>query len=210
MKTWELENVELKAKNYPETFFIPSLNERKNKKIGESVRLHFVHLLKKQDEPEAERMWVIITKERTLFSKYKGILENQPAYITELNVGDEIEFEVINIAQTIIKKGDPLWIDCSEKYALVSNMCFQKDETIRFVYREVADNNDDSGWRMFTGHENDEYANDQKNIQIVKIESLLDFDRSLFDPIKNGNYYAFERMNKKDKWEIIEDWKPSE
>jgi hypothetical protein len=63
---------------------------------------------------------------------------------------------------------------------------------------------------MFTGHENDEYTNNHENIQIVKIANLLDFDQSLFYPLKNANYYAFERMNKKEKWKVITDWKPGE
>lgn len=210
MKTWKLKNVEDEAKKYPDSFFIPSLEERKNIKINEKVCLHFIHLLRKDNEPETERMWVTITKEKNLFSKYKGILDNQPVYIKGLNVGDEIDFGVENIAQTIIKKGTPLWIDCAEQYALVSKLCFQKDETIRFIYREQPDNNEDSGWRIFTGNESEEYTNDYKNIQIMKIVDLLARDNTLFEPIKNGKYIAFERNEKESKWTIVEDWHPEE
>ena len=210
MKTWKLRNVENEAKKNPDSFFIPSLEERKNIKINEKVCLHFIHLLQKGNEPEAERMWVTITKERKFFSKYKGILDNQPVYIKNLNAGDEIVFGVENIAQTIIKKGNPLWIDCAEQYALVSKLCFEKNETIRFIYREKPDNNEDSGWRIFTGNESEEYSNDYRNIQIMKIVDLLAQDNTLFEPIKKGKYVAFERYAKDSQWKIVEDWNPEE
>ncbi len=210
MKTWKLRNVEDEAKKYPDSFFIPTLEERKNIKINEQVCLHLIHLLQKENEPAAERMWVTITKERNLFSKYKGILDNQPVYIKGLNAGDEIAFGVANIAQTIIKKRNPLWIDCAEEYALVSELCFQKNETIRFIYHEQPDNNEDSGWRIFTGNENEEYTNDYRNIQIMKIVDLLARDNTLFEPIKNGKYVAFERNEKDSQWTIVEDWNPEE
>lgn len=210
MKTWKLRNVENEAKKNHDSFFIPSLEERKNIKINEKVCLHFIHLLQKGNEPEAERMWVTITKERKFFSKYKGILDNQPVYIKNLNAGDEIVFGVENIAQTIIKKGNPLWIDCAEQYALVSKLCFEKNETIRFIYREKPDNNEDSGWRIFTGNESEEYSNDYRNIQIMKIVDLLAQDNTLFEPIKKGKYVAFERYAKDSQWKIVEDWNPEE
>ena len=38
MKTWKLKNVEDEAKKYPDSFFIPSLEERKNIKINEVIK----------------------------------------------------------------------------------------------------------------------------------------------------------------------------
>ena len=83
-------------------------------------------------------------------------------------------------------------------------------ETIRFIYREQPNNNEDSGWRIFTGNESEEYTNDYKNIQIMKIVDLLARDNTLFEPIKNGKYIAFERNEKESKWTIVEDWHPEE
>jgi hypothetical protein len=208
VKSWKLENVEKTSLANPNTFFIPSAEERKSKNIGDQVRLHFV--LKEPDEeaPRTERMWVKITE--TLSNGYKGVLINQPLYITDLNMGDKIEFQSNNIAQTIVKKGDPLWIDSAEKGALISKLCMQPDGVIRFLYREQPDNKNDSGWRMFSGLETDEYVNDSKNIQIVNVGFLLDKDPSLLEPLKGGFGTVYERQDKNYPWEIVKDWKPED
>lgn len=209
-KFLELEDVAKKAKQLPDSFFIPSEKERKSKKVGDSVRLHFILDNPSEEEPSAERMWVTITQEQSMFKPYKGTLENQPVSIEDLNVGDEISFKACHIAQTIIKKGDPMWIDCGDKKALVSNMCMEKGGVIRFLYREKADREEDSGWRMFTGYESDEYNEDSSNIRIVNVGYLLDKDPSLIEPLKEGIGAVYERDDKGKKWNKVTDWAPTE
>lgn len=136
MIDWILEDVEVTNKMNPNSFFIPSLNERKSQKKGDLVRLHFMLNNPKEDEPRTERMWVKITETKLFGRKYVGVLTNQPAYIKALNVGDRIEFEVRHIAQTIIKNDDLRRIDSREKMALVSKMYMEGGNTIRFMYRE--------------------------------------------------------------------------
>lgn len=172
MKSWELEDVEGTAHKNSDTFFIPSKEERNSKKKGDLVRLHFLLKEPREGEPRAERMWVKISRSKNLLGKYFGILTNQPAFITDLSAGDEIEFYPKHIAQTIIQRDDPGWIESFERMALVSKMCLDKDEVIRFMYREEPDREQDSGWRIFTGNESDEYTNDSQNIQIINVGYL--------------------------------------
>ena len=42
MSGWKLEDVESVNKENPNTFFIPSLEERSSQKKGDLVRLHFL------------------------------------------------------------------------------------------------------------------------------------------------------------------------
>lgn len=208
MIEWTLEDVEVANKVNPNNFFIPSLNERKSQKKGDLVRLHFILVNPKDDEPRAERMWVEITETKLFSRKYVGVLTNQPAYIKTLNIGDTIEFEARHIAQTIIKKDDSHWIDSSEKMALVSKMCMESGNTIRFLYREKADREQDSGWRMFTGLESDEYNNDSSNIRIVNVGYLIEKDPTLLEPLKGGFGSVYERDKKNKPWRKVEDWNP--
>lgn len=210
MKYWELEDVEKTAQNNPDTFFIPSREERNSKKKGDLVRLHFLLEDPREGEPRAERMWVEILRAKTILGKYIGTLTNQPAFITGLSVGDEVGFYPKHIAQTMMKKDDPRWIDSVEKMALASKMCLEKNGVIRFVYREKPDREQDSGWRMFTGNESDEYSNDPRNIQIINVGYLLDKDSTLLEPLKGDYGSAFERIDKGQPWEKIEDWELSE
>ena len=204
-----LEDVEATAKQYPDSFFIPPRDERTSQKKGELVRLHFHLKNPKEGEPVAERMWVSITQEMGLFKGYKGELENAPVYIDDLNPGDIIAFKACHIAQTIIKKGSPGWIECGEKRAMASELCFKEGECVRFMYREAPDNDDDSGWRMFSGKESDEYANDSKNIRLPNVGYLLAWDPTLLMPLKHGIGAVFERTEKDNNWTAVEDWNPN-
>jgi hypothetical protein len=207
-KFLKLEDVEKTAKENPETFFLPSEEERRSQRVGNSVRLHFWLKDPTPDEPRAERMWVTITQEQGLFRPYKGVLENAPAFIDDLEPGSEVTFKPCHIAQTIIKRGDPRWIDSANLKALVTEMCFAKGELVRFLYREKPDREEDSGWRMFTGHETEEYNDDSKNIRIVNVGWMLDYDPSLLLPLKEGVGAVYERGVKNGDWKKVTDWVP--
>lgn len=209
-KFLRLEDVEKTAKENPETFFIPSAEERKAQRVGDSVRLHFWLQDPAPAEPQAERMWVTITQEQGLFRPYKGVLESAPAVIEDLKQGMEVTFRPCHIAQTIIKKGDPRWVDCADLKAFVSEMCFARGECVRFLYREHPDQPEDSGWRMFTGHETDDYSNDPKNTRIIEVGLMLDRDPSLLQPLKEGIGAVFERRTKEEPWNRVTDWTPPE
>jgi hypothetical protein len=206
----KLEDVEKTASQHPDSFYIPPKEERKNQKNGYSVRLHFLLDNPSENDPRAERMWVTITQEEGLFKPYKGTLENEPVYIENLRFGDEITFKSSHIAQTIIKKGDPRWIDSAELSALVSKMCMIKGEVVRFLYREKSDRKEDSGWRMFTGHETDEYNEDARNISIQNLGFMLDRDPTLLEPLKEGVGAVYEREDKGKPWTRVTDWSPTE
>jgi hypothetical protein len=208
-KFLKLEDVEKTAKENPETFFIPSSEERKSQRVGNSVRLHFWLKDPAPGEPQAERMWVTITQEQGLLRPYKGVLENAPAFIEELKQGMEVTFKPCHIAQTIIKKGDLRWVDCANLKAFVSELCFDEGECVRFLYRERPDRNEDSGWRMFTGHETDDYANDPKNTRLVDVGFMLDRDPSLLLPLKEAIGAVFERSTKDEPWKKVTDWSPA-
>lgn len=206
MKTWRLENVVETALKNENTFFIPSEKERNSQKTGNHVRLHFLLETPAENEPRAERMWVQITDIiKSEIVKYIGVLVDDPVYIKDLKSGDVIEFDSTNIAQTIIKKDDPRWIDSYEKSAFVSKMFFEQDGVIRFMYREEPENDEDSGWRMFTGLEDDDYTNNPENIEIINVGYLLDKDPTLLEPLKNGYGVAFERDGDGAKWEKVDD-----
>jgi hypothetical protein len=205
-----LMDVEKTARENPETFFIPSAEERKSRRVGDSVRLHFRLKNPAAGEPQAERMWVTVTRERGFLRPYKGLLQNSPAFIEDLEQGDEVTFKPCHIARTLIEKGDPRWIECADLKALVSEMCFLKGECVRFIYRQDADVEADSGWRMFTDYETEEYNDDPENFCIVEVGYMLDRDPSLLQPLKEGVGAVFERRSRDEPWNKVTDWTPPE
>lgn len=89
-------------------------------------------------------------------------------------------------------------------------MCLERGECVRFLYREEADRKEDSGWRMFSGHESDEYANDPNNISILDVGWMLDRDPTLLEPLKEGVGAVFEREDKGSQCQRVTDWSPEE
>ncbi len=158
-------------------------------------------------EPRAERIWVTVTRAKGFFSNYKGKLETNPLFFEEFQFNDEIAFEPRHIAQTLIKMGDPLWIDSADQMAFVSKMCLEKGNCVRFLYREQALRKEDSGWRMFSGLEPDGYANDTANISLQKVEIMLSSDPTLLEPLKGeiGSVYERDQLGK--RWQKVTDWK---
>ena len=105
-------------------------------------------------------------------------------------------------------KDDPRWIDISDKYAFVSKKVLKKNGVVKYMYREEPDNEDDSGWNLFDGTENDDYVNNPENIKMVSIDDLLGMDSSLLEPLKDEPVVAYERENNNAEWKKIKNWTP--
>lgn len=205
---WSLQNIEDAHRASPNTFFIPDLEERRSQPAGAGVRLHFVLQQQGPDLPEAERMWVDVTEPLSDQGRYRGVLTNEPVYLKDISAGDTVEFGPEHIAQILVRRDDPNWVDCAEQAALVSAMVFDEGEMIRFAYREGADNEQDSGWRLFTGHEASDYTDDPDNIRPCEVGWLLDFDPTLDAIIRSENGAVFERPDRSAAWTLVTDWAP--
>lgn len=63
--------------------------------------------------------------------------------------------------------------------------CFATDRItvdgckIGYMYREEPDNEYDSGWRFFEGHEDEDYINNLSNIGIYKLNTICNYDRDI-------------------------------
>jgi len=98
---WELDDAEPIAAEHPDTFYMPSLEERNALKPGQLVKLIFRILTVDEAGEEklcVERMWVVVTGREGKF--YTGKLDNQPYCTHDMNPGMPLYFEarhVINI-----------------------------------------------------------------------------------------------------------------
>lgn len=50
---------------------------------------------------------------------------------------------------------------------------------VGYMYREEPDNEQDSGWRFFSGNESEEYINDPENISIYDVNTIANYDRAI-------------------------------
>jgi hypothetical protein len=105
---WQLRSAEQSHTENPDTFWIPSLEERRSLQKGQAARLIFDIAVDDGGKVKTvgERMWVIVTER--IGEEYIGVLDNQPACMSfedgfYLCFGVEVPFS----AQHVIDIGNP-------------------------------------------------------------------------------------------------------
>ncbi len=212
MRSWYLEDVVTAAQASPESFFIPSAKKRHECQVGDLVRLHFILRDPGEDEPRAERMWVQVNEriEDGAICRYCGVLDNQPVYIHDLELGDTIEFQANHIARTLLTPDDPSYLTIGEQSAVVSALVLESGRQACWAYREGSERPEDSGWRLYRGDEDEAFMEDAGNIRICNIYWLADRDPTLLQIFRADVGCAFERAEEKGDWETVTDWSPED
>ena len=92
--------------------------------------------------------------------------------------------------------------------ALVSKLCFDEELPIRFMYKTVPEHLNDTGWRMFTGYETDEFLEDElSNLVPVPVEKMVRLDNSLGELVTFNAGTVWERAPGQEGWERVYDYK---
>src|SRR5262249_15623364 len=104
---WELESAERRHAQHPDTFEIPSREERESLRPGALVQLLFLLTGKEGDTEytQCERMWVNVLGARG--GTYFGHLESKPVISEVLAPGLRIEFGLEHVCTIRILKTDP-------------------------------------------------------------------------------------------------------
>ena len=85
-------------------------------------------------------------------------------------------------------------------YVLATKILVENRRKVRFMYREQPDNENDSGWRFFTGDEDQAYVNDPQHIGIYDINTILSIDRSVEKHLNAPVGAALEREDPRDEF----------
>jgi hypothetical protein len=64
---------------------------------------------------------------------------------------------------------------------------------VRFMYRELPDNDVDSGWRFFSGEETQEYVDDPANLGMYNVNTIANYDPDIIPHLDAPVFSAFER-----------------
>ncbi len=207
MGSWSLVDSEQLAKAHKYTFYKPSRKITQNLKVGNVVKLTFEFESTNTENPSAERMWVQITEIDG--EKFKGTLDNHPFYLHELYAGDQIIFEHKHIIDHDLEMTEPNLVDQYYNRCLVTNKVLYENAPINYLYREEPMENDDkrdyvdTGWRILSGDETDEYMDDSENISLVSLGAVLSRDDSFIEVLESEIGTCFER-NEEGKFEKIE------
>ena len=78
-------------------------------------------------------------------------------------------------------------------YIVASHEVAKEGKLVGYLYREEPDNENDSGWRVFSGAETQEYADDAKNFAMYNASTILEIDPSIGRLLDAPAPVAFER-----------------
>lgn len=92
--------------------------------------------------------------------------------------------------------------------ALVSRLLLEEKLPIRFMYKTVPEHLNDTGWRMFTGYETDEFLeNEQINMVPIPLERVCEIDPSLTELVEYNAGTVWERTPDAEGWERVHDFR---
>lgn len=94
-------------------------------------------------------------------------------------------------------------------FAIVSRQVCDEGEPVGFLYREAAAFEQDSGWRMFSGAEDDEYVNDTNHFDTVLLSEILENHPEL-KPLMQETSGAWEWDDAAEQFVAVADWSPQE
>ncbi len=91
---------------------------------------------------------------------------------------------------------------------LMSKLCFDDSLPIRFIYKTVPEHLNDTGWRMYTGYESEEYlANELANMLPVPLDTASNMDSSLDELLIYNAGTVWERTPENEQWQRVYDFK---
>lgn len=90
-------------------------------------------------------------------------------------------------------------------YVMATRALVDGKKKVGFMYREKSEG-DDSGWRFFSGEEEQEYVDNVENIKIYDIQTILDIDRGVQPYLNSAVNSAFERDTVTGCFKVIEDF----
>jgi hypothetical protein len=200
--SWRLEDAALIAKANPYTFYKPSPQAIALLRRGNLVKLIFAFDSDDPKAPAAERMWVDI--DQIDGDRFSGTLDNEPLHIRDLTPGCRIDFEGRHIIQTDIDDPvpdptRPYWARC-----FVTNRVLKDGRPVGYFYREMPDEDNDSGWRILAGDESDDYTNTPTNCAYVSLGAVLSEDDSILELLDTPAPCAFARNPETGLFEAVD------
>ena len=188
-RSWNLENAQKIADEFPYTFYKPSTVVVSQLKAGNQAKLIFEFESGDPEAPRAERMWVEITDVDD--DEFSGYLDNDPLHIKDLKHKDPVEFSECHIIDTDLNDPVPSITEKYVKRCFVTHNILNGGRPVGYLYREKPDCDDDSGWRITAGDETDEYMEDSYNLSYVSLGAVLREDDSILSLLEREVGVAF-------------------
>lgn len=151
---WVLLDAAAEHEDDPAGLPIPTLAERAALRPGDIVKLVFLLDPAPSSGPNAERMWVEVTKAHP-DGTYDGSLTNAPVVIASLGASHPVGFERRHVAGIALPDED-IRFDVT-LHAVASVRALEQAHPPRWVTCDEPLADDDSGWTVTSGDEPEEY-----------------------------------------------------
>ncbi|MFP4065824.1 MAG: DUF2185 domain-containing protein [Bacteroidales bacterium] len=76
-------------------------------------------------------------------------------------------------------------------------------EKIGYMYRDIPEDKDDSGWRFLSGTEDQEYADDPHNSMVFDVNTIANYDPAIIPYLKRKKGTEWERIEGTDEFREI-------
>ncbi|WP_299156668.1 DUF2185 domain-containing protein [uncultured Tenacibaculum sp.] len=86
-----------------------------------------------------------------------------------------------------------------------SNKVLKEKELPSWMYREEASYEEDSGWRIFSGNEDEDYLDNPDNFKLITSEQLIKIDKEIKSNLLAPYGFSFERDESTGKWMMVEE-----
>lgn len=189
--SWTLGDAAARASENPYTFWKPSGELIARLGPGNFAKLIFEFASDDPEAPGAERMWVRITGRTG--DRFEGVLDNEPRYIRDLAPGAVVRFDPRHVIDSDLTDTVPDPTRAYRPRCIVSNRVLNDGAAVGYLYREAPDHDDDSGWRILAGDEDEAYVDDASNCRAVSLGAVLSVDDSIRDLLGTPAPCAFER-----------------
>src|SRR5215470_8124576 len=87
-----------------------------------------------------------------------------------------------------------------------SDMITVEGYPVRFMYRESPSNDIDSGWRFFSGFEDDTYMSNPDNHAIYDVNTIANYDPSIIPLLDSPVGSVFEKTTESERFVPVSDW----
>lgn len=92
-----------------------------------------------------------------------------------------------------------------DKLAMVSRMVTADNKPILWIFRDEPEDKEDSGWRIFSGDEEEDYFDEEDNFDWLTVAELLEKEPTIEPFIKHNPNSEFERDSVEDAWVEVSD-----
>ena len=154
---WGLLDAEAQHEAFPDTFPIPTADERQALRAGDMVKLVFVLDPPPTSGPNAERMWVEVRAAQP-DGTYEGWLTNRPKVITSLEPSAVVAFQACHVAGIALRK-EEVTFDIALR-AVVSTRLREVPGPPGWAGFDTPLDASDSGWSVTAGDEPDDHFGD--------------------------------------------------